>query len=122
MSDGYLDPYWPELVAAVNDWLASEVPGLSVRIVSGYRSPQYQAELRARWDRGDRAGLVARPALSSMHSTGIAADLGWAFNGVPFAAGEVPLEAWRWLADVLGQVGVIWGGARDVVHFELAQA
>jgi hypothetical protein len=36
-------------------------------ITSGYRSPERQAELQARWDRGDRRGLRARPASRSWH-------------------------------------------------------
>jgi hypothetical protein len=36
--------------------------GLNPRPTSGWRSPAYQASLRAAWDRGDRSGLRARPA------------------------------------------------------------
>lgn len=36
--------------------------GLSPRFTRGFSSPQHQAELRARWDRGDRQGLRVRPA------------------------------------------------------------
>jgi len=46
--------------------------GLSPRITSGFRDPAYQAELRRRWDAGDRAGLRARPAANSAHSSMLA--------------------------------------------------
>lgn len=36
--------------------------GLNPRITSGFRDPKKQAEMRAAWDRGDRAGLRVRPA------------------------------------------------------------
>jgi len=42
--------------------------GLRPVITSGFRDPSHQKELRARWDRGDRVGLRARPALDSLHS------------------------------------------------------
>lgn len=38
-------------------------------VTSGFRDPKHQAELRARWDRGDRAGIRVRPAADSQHST-----------------------------------------------------
>lgn len=44
-------------------------------IVSGYRSPQKQARLRRRWERGDREGLVAPPACQSWHTVGRAIDV-----------------------------------------------
>lgn len=44
-------------------------------IVSGYRSPAEQAALRRRWERGDRAGIVARPACQSWHTVGRAIDV-----------------------------------------------
>lgn len=42
--------------------------GLNPIVTSGWRDPKYQAALRARWDRGDRTGLRARPALNSEHT------------------------------------------------------
>lgn len=44
-------------------------------ITSGYRSPQEQLRLRRRWERGDREGLVARPACQSWHTVGRAIDV-----------------------------------------------
>jgi len=43
-------------------YLAQLVLGLNPRITSGFRDPEKQAQMRARWDSGDRAGLRARPA------------------------------------------------------------
>lgn len=42
--------------------------GLNPVVQSGWRDPAYQKALRARWDRGDRAGLRARPAATSEHT------------------------------------------------------
>lgn len=42
--------------------------GLQPRVTSIFRDPDYQDQLRERWDRGDRAGLRARPAENSKHS------------------------------------------------------
>jgi len=43
--------------------------GLNPRVTSGFRDPSKQKEMQARWDAGDRAGLRARPATNSAHST-----------------------------------------------------
>lgn len=43
-------------------YIAFWAAGLSPRITSLWRDPGHQRELRAAWDRGDRAGLRARPA------------------------------------------------------------
>lgn len=52
-------------------WLA----GLNPKITSGYRDPAKQKAMRERWDAGDRAGLRARPALTSTHTEGIGIDI-----------------------------------------------
>jgi len=81
---------------------------------SGFRSPKKQAELRRRWDAGDRTGIVARPAKRSKHSnTG--------FLGEPDATGvDISFDA----QDLAGQYahffGLKWGGKfkrPDPVHF-----
>lgn len=42
--------------------------GLGPRVTSGWRDPDHQRALQARWDAGDRAGLRARPASDSLHT------------------------------------------------------
>lgn len=42
--------------------------GLNPIVTSGFRSPEYQAQLLARWNAGDRRGLRYKPALKSDHS------------------------------------------------------
>lgn len=49
--------------------------GLNPRITSGFRDPKHQAELRRRWDAGDRQGLAVRPAAVSDHTRRIAVDI-----------------------------------------------
>lgn len=42
--------------------------GLNPNITSGFRDPEKQKALRDAWDSGNRAGLVRRPAETSLHS------------------------------------------------------
>jgi len=42
--------------------------GLNPRVISGWRDPAKQKAMRDRWDRGDRQGLRARPAMDSLHT------------------------------------------------------
>lgn len=77
------------------------------KITSGKRSKARQKELQRRWDRGDRAGLVARPADNSAHTEGEAFDV----------------SADSWTLQVMGAwapyAGLRWGGAfADPVHFD----
>jgi hypothetical protein len=46
---------------------ALETNGLNPVITSGHRDPFKQEQMRARWDKGDRVGLRARPAADSLH-------------------------------------------------------
>lgn len=55
-----LNPGFAAKVAVL--YLAQWVLGLDPRITSGWRDPEKQAHMRARWDAGDRSGLRARPA------------------------------------------------------------
>lgn len=43
-------------------YAAMSVLGLSPRINSGFRDPAKQRELIARWNRGERAGFLGKPA------------------------------------------------------------
>lgn len=49
--------------------------GLNPKPTSGFRSQKEQDDLRARWDRGDRAGLRYQPAKKSKHSSRRAMDI-----------------------------------------------
>jgi len=76
-------------------------------ITSGRRSASHQRDLRARWDRGDRRGLVARPALNSAHVRGEAFDV---------ARGPALTK----MGQLAHYAGVRWGASfRDPVHFDL---
>lgn len=114
-----VSPFLADAVDQADRYIRANYPRLSLHVTSGYRAPAYQASLRARWDRGDRRGLVARPASNSAHSAGRAVDLVYAVDGTPYASAQTPLEAFEWLADLFLQVGVRWGGAKDRVHFEV---
>lgn len=102
--------------------VAAENPGITLRVVSGYRSADYQAQLRQRWDRGDRAGLLVRPAANSRHSSGRAVDLAFSWEGYPIPVRDTPRQYFQYLADILAPVGVRWGGffsPPDLNHFEI---
>lgn len=89
-------------------WLAHDGERMPP-IVSGYRPAWRQRALQERWDRGDRAGLVVRPAHDSKHSRREAFDL----QRSPLLR---KLGAWAPAA------GLRWGGTfqkRDDVHFDL---
>lgn len=82
------------------------------QIVSGRRSGAAQAAMRARWDSGDRRGLVVRPALDSAHTRGEAFDL-------------QDTGGLRTLGELARFTGLRWGGNftdPDPVHFDLGAA
>ena len=54
-------------------WGMNSKYGLVVN--SDFRSKSKQAEMRARWDKGDRKNLVCKPATKSAHSGGFAVDM-----------------------------------------------
>lgn len=79
-------------------------------ISSGARTAVAQRAMRERWDRGDRRGLVARPAERSKHVEGKAFDL---------AASAADLQT---LGRLAPYAGLRWGGTfqdYDPVHFDL---
>lgn len=89
--------------------------GYHGEVTSAFRSPAYQAQLRARWDRGERSGLLVRPALSSAHSRGEALD-------IIFSGGRPGLTAQRDMGNYAIRRGYVWGGTwsrPDPVHFAL---
>jgi len=55
-------------LAAARLYVALWGAGLNPRITSGFRDPAKQKVMRDAWDRGERAGLRARPAASSQHT------------------------------------------------------
>ena len=61
-----IHPGWSARVALLYAYLWSY--GLQPKITSGFRDPSKQKAMQARWDAGDRAGLVRRPASNSLHT------------------------------------------------------
>jgi len=82
-------------------------------INSVWRSSSRQDMLRARWDRGERAGLVARPANNSRHTlTNLA--------GQPSSqAADLRFPDQLLAADIAKFVGIDWIGPKDEVHFRV---
>ena len=122
MADVDLQPWWEYakgwgltdraaiLYVTLVAWsIAYGLPPLS--ILSGYRDPEHQAELRRRWDAGDRGGLMARPAERSAHMTGDAFDTNYDAN---------LLGIWGYFTKFIENAR--WGGefrAPDWNHFDV---
>lgn len=78
-----------------------------LRLTSGYRSIEKQAQLYQRYLRGEHSYPVARPG-TSKHNYGRAFDLHGGND-----------EVLNWLGRVWESWGGVWGGRfRDPIHFE----
>jgi len=81
-------------------YIALWAAGLNPRISRGWSDPAHQAELRARWDRGDRAGLRVRPAADSLHTK-------TTFLGAPASkAVDMPSDNDAAAAKIASQLGI----------------
>ena len=101
-SDWGLEPATALAAAKLITWCAHY--GITIRIVSGRRSTQKQAELYYT-RRGVAPGVpVARPGTST-HEKGIAFDAAWDYGW------------WRAVSYLATQAGLKWGGWSDPVHF-----
>jgi len=76
-----------------SDYYGTELP----EIISGYRTPGVQANLRRKWDLGNRTGIKVRPALGGRHPKRQAFDLE--------DNGYLP-----WLGSIARYYGYRWGG------------
>ena len=79
------------------------------RIVSGFRSPERQRQLIAKWDSGERGGLITKPSRRSWHMQHRAIDV--QTDGPGFKIFQHWMEVF----------GVEWGGRwrkPDPVHFQ----
>jgi LAS superfamily LD-carboxypeptidase LdcB len=119
-----IDPRLSDAFESIRADVEAGWPTVSIRVTSGYRSPDEQAALRARWDAGQRAGLVVRPAVYSAHSEGRAVDLVFTVAGIAVPVSLTPRQAFSWLATEFQRYGVAWGGRfkqSDVNHFEIGR-
>lgn len=96
--------------------------GLNPVITSGFRSPENQAEKRARWDAGNRAGLKVRPARpeNSLHCRVTSVLKSPDSKAVDISTSDSVLAG-----RIARALGVGWGGdfqEADPVHFFLAGA
>jgi len=100
-------------IATLYYW--SQYYGISFNVTSGWRDPARQAALQKRWDRGDRSGLIVRPATTSKHCNtrfgkpdSLAVDID--------SSNLQQLGAWA-----VKYLGLRWGGnfkSYDPVHFD----
>jgi len=110
-----LDPSFAIRAALL--YLALHAAGLKPRVTSGFRDPAKQKALQEAWDRGDRAGLRARPANpdASAHS-----KVSW--TGTPGALGiDIVTSNDQLAADIGRALGLRAGyyfTARDPGHFD----
>jgi hypothetical protein len=107
-----IDALDPDLAQGCRELLqACAQAGVKAQITSTVRSEHEQKFL---WDRYQK-GLAAYPAVPPKHS---AHEYGWAFDLVvtPYSLQANVGQAWQtyW--------GGTWGGAKDMVHFELPGA
>lgn len=119
---GSLDPQLADYIEQAASILEDAAPGVSLLVVSGYRSQAQQDQLRARWAAGDRTGMAYRPAAASSHSQGRAVDVQLRYQGALIPVRDTPLEYWQFLAELLAPVGVRWGGRfkpPDWNHFQI---
>lgn len=111
-----------DYIAQAAQILGQAAPGVGIRVISGFRSPAAQAELRDRYLRGDRRGIGAEPARNSLHSVGRAVDIQLTYRGQLVPVRDTPRDYWQFLAELLEPVGVRWGGRfsrPDFNHFDL---
>lgn len=111
-----------DYIAQAASILGEEAPGVSVVVVSGYRSQEAQRRLRDRFLSGDRSGIASEPAVDSLHTRGRAVDVQFSYRGRLVPVRDTPWEYWQFLADLLEPVGVRWGGRfkrPDPNHFDL---
>jgi len=93
-------------------------------VSSDFRSKSKQAEMRARWDRGDRKGLACRPAAKSAHSGGFAVDMNVSSLGLTkdnYTTSENQ-DRMKELSATAAEYGFSYGGDFqnvDVPHFYL---
>jgi len=96
--------------------LYSSIFGNGWTINSGFRDPKKQNAMRVAWDRGDRGGMIVRPALRSKHS--ITGWLGSPNSQAIDIRFKDPAIAGNWSRFF----GLKWGGnfnSPDPVHFYL---
>ena len=90
--------------------------GLNPNITSGFRDPEKQKALRDAWDSGNRAGLIRRPAETSLHSRVNG-------SGNPSAiAIDITTTNNEYAGQIAKYLGLGWGGdfqgnGFDPVHF-----
>jgi len=84
--------------------LYSSFFGNSWDVISGFRDPEKQKNMRARWDAGDRSGLAYRPALTSKHS-----ETSWIGKSDAIAA-DVKFSDQNYAGFLAKYFGLKWGG------------
>ena len=110
-----VNPVLSSYIRQADRIIARSVPGLRLKVTSGYRSEAQQAQLRAQWAMGDRSGFTSEPAVVSAHSSGRAVDLAFVWQGRPIGVRDMPPGWFEALGSLLEPVGVYRVGLN---HFE----
>lgn len=116
MREHGLERYFAWKIANLLSW--AYYYRIPARVVSGYRDDTKQKALQARWDAGNRVGLVTRPVSNSKHS--------YTENGQPAAKAVDIAAADENQLKIMGEwatkyLDLEWGGnyrSKDPVHFE----
>ena len=92
-----------------------------VVVTSAFRSRTKQQQMRANWDKGQRAGLKARPAKKSAHSGGFALDFNISAIGLTKAnykqKGDLIKELTEFGKEYGFEYGAHFKNNPDLVHF-----
>ena len=90
-------------------------------VTSAFRSRTKQQQMRANWDKGERAGLKARPAKKSAHSGGFALDFNISAIGLTKAnykqKGDLIKELTEFEKEYGFEYGAHFKDNPDLVHF-----
>ena len=106
-----LSPDFAPRAAALVCW--SAYYGLRPQITSGYRSPEFQAYLVDEWKKGNPNVHTPLPPGKSLHN-----NTTW--YGAPASLALDMVTTPPEIAAYLGkQLGVVWAGKNDKVHFAL---
>ena len=88
-------------------WSMNREHGLVM--TNDFRSKKHQKELRDRWDKGNKKGLVCKPAMKSAHSSGMAFDF-----DIPSNISKSDFEK---ISETANKSGAYNLGLGDRVHF-----
>ena len=115
-SDNLIRGLHPDMKPKVRKLVkALKARGIDIVILSGYRSPEKQAELYEAYKSGQSA-LPASSPYMSLHNYGLAVDIAEVIDGV--TVHSTANQNWDIISQEAGKLGLSWGGSfNDKPHF-----